>query len=111
MKPALMFAMYVMFFHIDVVGTVHLTHNENTRMDMVSRRIVWEEVWKEDQRFYGGTLPRNPRFLDLQLEGVMTFLDPRSLIDDDVQFTTFFKSCLAYCESIRLRQANSIRPI
>jgi hypothetical protein len=101
MKPALLFAMYVMFFNIDVVGTVHLPHGDNTRMDIVSRRGSWEEVWREDQLSYDGSLPREARFLDLQCDALAELLNPLSTVDTDTTFMEFFNTCLSHCQALQ----------
>jgi hypothetical protein len=100
-KPALMFAIYVMLHGIDIVGTIHLSHDENTRMDLVSRRADWHDVWMVDQKLFGGTLPRTGTFLDLNGGDLVHLLNPRSSIDSDDEFRTFLQLCLQFGRAVK----------
>ena len=89
LKPALLFGVYV---------TLHLPHEKNTRMDIISRGGTWADVWMEDQRFYNGSLPKFLPLLDLQPDPILRLVDPRSPIDTDDIFCLFFNKCVDFCK-------------
>ncbi len=98
LKPALMFGVYVMCRKTDIVGTLHLPHEKNTRMDIISRGGSWADVWNEDQLHYGGTLPHSLPLLDLDADRILHLVNPRSSIDTDDSFCSFFTECLSFCK-------------
>ena len=97
LKPALLFGVYVICHKTDIVNTSHLTHFENSRLDIISRGGSWEDVWREDQANYGGLLPHTLTFLDMHADPILHLINPRTPIDTDETFCAFFNECMSHC--------------
>ena len=78
----------------DVVRVIHLSHEDNSRADILSRGGSWEEVVKVDLRDFGGRLPSAVPSLDLDCAELLQLCDPRSPVDTDESFCDFFRAAL-----------------
>jgi hypothetical protein len=87
---ALVWGMYITANDTDVVATVHISHAQNSRPDILSRGGRWSEVLREDKRNHGGTLKKDVPRLDLGGLDLIKLCDPRRSIDSDEEFADFF---------------------
>lgn len=99
LRAAAMWAQYVVMKGINVVGTHHLSHEINTRTDILSRQGSWHDVLAEDVQHYGGRLhPCTPE-LDLHCQNLLHLVDPQRPLDSDAEFGEFFNLTLKFFES------------
>ena len=101
-KAALMWAVMVMTQHVDVTGIQHLSHDENSNADILSRHGSWLEVYRNDKR-RGGTLPRDLPLLDLCCRELLMLCDPRDTIDTDEDFCHFFSNAIQFNHSTLMK--------
>ena len=78
----------------DVVRVTHLSHDQNSRADILSRGGSWEEVVATDLRDFGGRLPSAVSQLNLDCAELLQLCDPHSSIDTDESFCDFFRAAL-----------------
>ena len=96
MPAAVLWAQYVITNRVEVVGTQHLSHDENSRTDILSRGGSWTEVLEEDQRNFGGSLSNYVPWLHLDCQELLQLADPQVDIDSEEAFDDFFQRCRDY---------------
>ena len=96
MHAGLIWGLYVTTHETDVVLTDHISHDDNTLSDKLSRHGTWTEVLAEDKRRYGGNLPRDTPRMDLDCEELIALCNPHRDIDSDAKFASFFEECLTF---------------
>jgi hypothetical protein len=98
-RAAMLYAMYAVPHDTDIVGTTHLSHEDNSRTDILSRpEGTWDKVLVEDRRRYSGLLQPDVPFLDLACRELLVLCDPKAPLDSDEAFCEFFKDGLAYMQ-------------
>jgi hypothetical protein len=95
-RAATMWAQYGIHHGINVVGTIHVSHDYNTRTDILSRQGTWAEVVKEDRKRYGGTLPSHLPQLDLQCDSLLQLVNPRQPLASADDFNQFFGQSMQF---------------
>ena len=90
----LLWGLFVMTHQSDVVGTLHLSHLENGRADILSRHGSWAEVIRLDKAQFGGSLPTDAQFLHLNCNDLLQLCNPSAPVDTDETFCDFFRSAL-----------------
>ena len=96
---AVMGNQFLMVKQVQVVDTVHLSHELNSRTDILSRGGSWADVLAEDSSHYRSSLPRECRFLDLQDSPLLDLLDPMADINTEDGFNEFFKASLTFLQT------------
>ena len=97
---AVMWNQFLMVKDVQVVDTVHLSHEHNSRTDILSRGGTWGDVLAEDSSKYKSSLPRTCRFINLQGSPLLALLDPGVEIDSEEGFNAFFKASLSFLQSV-----------
>jgi hypothetical protein len=97
---AFMWALFVSSHQTDVVAVDHISHERNSRADILSRSGSWTDVLREDKLRYGGSLPSELPFLDLACQPLLQLCNPRRDIDSDLKFVSFFKEGLSTFRSL-----------
>jgi hypothetical protein len=98
-RAAMLYAMYAVTHETDIVGTTHLSHEDNSRTDILSRPGgTWDKVLIEDRQRYTGLLQPDVPFLDLNCHGLLVLCDPKAPLDSDDAFCEFFQAGLAYMQ-------------
>jgi hypothetical protein len=93
-KAGLMWGIMVMTHETNVQNQVKLTHDENSRADLLSRGQSFEKVLQEDKLHFKGTLSDKAFELNLDCSELLNLCNPRNSIDDDESFFNFFKESL-----------------
>jgi hypothetical protein len=96
---AVMWNQFLMVNQVQVVDTVHLSHELNSRTDILSRGGSWADVLAEDSSHYRSSLPQECRFLPLQDSPLLDLLDPTADINTEDGFNEFFKASLTFLQT------------
>jgi hypothetical protein len=95
-RAAAMWAQYSLHHHINVVDTVHVAHEFNTRTDVASRQGSWEDILADDRKRYGGTLPADLPKLDLQCGALIHLVNPKRPLTTETEFNKFFGESMTF---------------
>ena len=98
-RASAMWAQYVIVRQFNVTGTDHLSHELNSRADVLSRRGLWQDVLKDDREKYGGTLPDHVPWLNLRCDDLLQLANPKAPLDTEEQFNKFLKASLTFFDS------------
>ena len=109
-RAAALWAQYAVLRQVNVVDTMHVSHERNTRTDILSRQGSWTDVLREDRRAYGGTLNPTTPELDLECHNLLHLVNPLRSLDSDEEFGEFFRESIQFFDSEQPRHPAPPRP-
>jgi hypothetical protein len=109
-RASALWAQYASIHHIEVVAVAHLSHENNTRTDILSRQGSWAQVVEEDRLHYGGTLSPSVPQLDLDGAAILSLVNPSQPLDSDEEFNKFFSQCLHFGLSTATPSSDPVSP-
>lgn len=98
-RAAAMWAQFTSVFAVNIVGTAHLSHERNSRTDILSRHGTWLDVLVTDRAEYGGTLPSIVPELLLPCKDLLLLVNPTRTLESSSDFYSFFSESLQFLAS------------